>query len=155
MLIVVILIVVLWGCSQTERSDFPTSDESINNQELTNEQALAADFLFKLVKYYGGAPYSIKVHDVKIFTDDGVWYFVSADAEVDGSFEGERRRYGNDVVFHIDEEISFTSKEASAYKFLSEDNRASDRGESLELTDIINELSRLIDLQTEVDRSHR
>ena len=147
-LLVLILSITLWGCTKTEKKE-TAAEETVNKNELTVEQRLAVDFLFKLAKNYTESPYNIKVYDVKIYTDDKLWYYISANVDLDGL----RQRYGNSVMFRIDEDIHFTSKKSSAYKFFTEENKASDRGEELDLSSINDELSKLLSAQREVDKS--
>lgn len=131
-ILVVLSLFCLWGCS-TEQN------EETEEQPFTVEEELAINFLYTLAVNYGESPYDVKLYSTRVFRAENECYYVAVDASVEGINDGERTVFGNEIGFLEGEQVTFSNKEASAYKFFEENNLAVSKGEKLDEQKILEE----------------
>lgn len=135
-IIILLGALMLWGCSSNKQQN--------TNTELNTKEELIVNFLYTLAVNYGESPYDLKLYDAKVYQDENSCYYIAVDAAIGGINNGKRRIFGNEIGFLENEKITFSTKEASSYKFFTEDNLAVTKGEKQNTEVILNCYSQII-----------
>ena len=146
-LLIAVGILVLWGCSSAG-----TRSDAGGDGELNIKEELVVNFLYTLAVNYGESPYDLKLYDAKVYEGEGAFYYLAIDASVGGVNDGERRIFGNEIGFLEGEQITFSTREASAYKFFTDNNLAVSKGEKQDTAVILNAYSKLIEEKLDEDK---
>ena len=139
-LLIILGIFALWGCS-SKHSQGVSGDES----ELNPKEELVVNFLYTLAVNYGESPYDLKLYDAKVYEDENSCYYLAVNAAISGIEDGKRRIFGNEIGLLEGEQITFSNKESSAYKFFTDNNFAVSKGEKQNTENILNAYSKLIE----------
>lgn len=145
-IIILLGILTLCGCSSGRQQNTKT--------DMNTKEELVVNFLYTLAVNYGESPYDLKLYDAKVYQDENFCYYLAVDASIGGINDGKRRIFGNGVGFLENEKITFSTKEASAYKFFTEDNLAVTKGEKQNTQVILNSYSQIIEEKLKEEKSN-
>lgn len=148
-LIIILGIMLLWGCSSGRHQSTKGTESELNPKE-----ELVLNFLYTLAVNYGESPYDVKLYDAKIYQDENSCYYLAVDAAIGGIEDGKRRTFGNEIGFFEGEQITFSNKEASSYKFFTDNNLAVNKGEKLDTEVIISSYSKMIEEKLKQEKNN-